>query len=192
MPLGERQQLLGGRNSIGHTGASEEKGIGLILGMATGMNTVILAIDANLPAKPAARAVQASRKLTDDPDLFPRRVLVVDDELLIRWSVSETLSDLGYDVEQAGDAGAALRIVTTAARPFDVVVLDLRLPDMNDLSLLGTLRQLLPSAALILMTAFGTAEIVKDAQALGATVLSKPFELDELTRLVSEPGTEAK
>lgn len=156
------------------------------------MNTVILAIDANLPVKRAARAVQASRKLTDDPDLFPRRVLVVDDELLIRWSVSETLSDLGYDVEQAGDAGAALRIVTTAARPFDVVVLDLRLPDMHDLSLLGTLRQLLPSAALILMTAFGTAEIVKDAQALGATVLSKPFELDELTRLVSEPGTEAK
>jgi len=119
-------------------------------------------------------------------------VLVVDDEPLIRWSVSETLSELGYDVEQAADAGAAIHAVTNATLPFDVVVLDLRLPDMNDLSLLGTLRQLLPGTTLILMTAFGTPEIITDAQALGATVLSKPFELDELTRLVSKPGTEVK
>jgi DNA-binding NtrC family response regulator len=118
-------------------------------------------------------------------------VLVVDDEPLIRWSVSETLSELGYDVEQAADAGSALRTVTTAARPFEVVVLDLRLPDMSDLSLLATVRQLLPGAMLILMTAFGTAEIIKDAKALGAAVLNKPFELDELRRVVSEPGTEA-
>ncbi len=119
-------------------------------------------------------------------------MLVVDDEPLIRWSVSETLSDLGYDVEQASDAESALRLVTTAARPFTVVVLDLHLPDMNDLSLLGTLRQLLPNAALILMTAFGTAEIVSNAQALGATVLNKPFELDELSRLVRKPETEVQ
>ena len=131
-------------------------------------------------------------KSLDDGDFFPRHVLVVDDEPLIRWSVCETLSELGYDVEQAADAGTALRTVTNAALPFDVVVLDLRLPDMNDLSLLGTLRQLLPGATLILMTAFGTAEIVNDAQALGATVLSKPFELEELSRLVSEPGTEVE
>jgi DNA-binding NtrC family response regulator len=83
-------------------------------------------------------------------------VLVVDDEPLIRWSVAETLADLEFDVEQAADASAALRAVTTTARPFDVVVLDLRLPDMNDLSLLRTVHQLLPAAALILMTAFGT------------------------------------
>ena len=103
--------------------------------------------------------------------------------------MSETLSELGFDVEQASDAAAALRAVSTTALPFDVVVLDLRLPDMNDLSLLGTLRQVLPNAVLILMTAFGTPEIVKDALALGATVLNKPFELDELKRLVGESGT---
>ena len=69
--------------------------------------------------------------------------------------------------------------------PFDVVVLDLRLPDMDDLSLLATLRQLLPGRALVLMTAFGTPEIIADARALGAAVLNKPFELDDLKRLVS-------
>ena len=115
----------------------------------------------------------------------PRHVLVVDDEPLIRWSVAESLSDLGYDVEQAADAESALRIVTTTHQPFDVVVLDLRLPDMSDLSLLGTLRQLLPSAALILMTAFGTPEIMDDAASMGASIISKPFELDELTQLVT-------
>ena len=116
---------------------------------------------------------------------FPIQVLVVDDEPLIRWSVAETLSDLGFDVEEAPDATSALRIVTNAALPFGVVILDLRLPDMSDLSLLGTLRQLLPRAHLILMTAFGTPELVASARALGADVLTKPFELDELNGLVA-------
>ena len=59
--------------------------------------------------------------------------------------------------------------MTTTALPFDVVVLDLRLPDMDDLSLLGTLRQLLPDASLVLMTAFGTPELVAEAHAMGVT-----------------------
>jgi DNA-binding NtrC family response regulator len=75
-------------------------------------------------------------------------------------------------------------MVTTSPLPFRIVVLDLRLPDMHDLSLLGTLRQLLPDARLILMTAFGTPEVFAEARALGATVLSKPFELGELNRIV--------
>lgn len=121
--------------------------------------------------------------------IVPLHVLVVDDEPLIRWSVTESLSDLGFDVEQAPDAAAALRAVTTTASPFDVVVLDLRLPDMDDLSLLGTLRQLLPAATLILMTAFGTPEIVAGAAGLGAVVIDKPFELNELRRLVLAAGS---
>ena len=116
---------------------------------------------------------------------FPVHVLVVDDEPLIRWSVAESLGGLGFDVEEATDAASALRIVTGTALPFQVVVLDLRLPDMEDLSLLGTIRQLLPRAHLILMTAFGTPEIVADARAIGADVLSKPFELSELNGLVA-------
>ena len=118
---------------------------------------------------------------------FPRpAVLVVDDEPLIRWSLTQSLADLGYTVEDASDAASALKIVTTSPRPFAVVVLDLRLPDMNDLSLLGTLRQLLPHAQLILMTAFGSPEVIADAHAIGAEVLSKPFELSDLSRLILE------
>lgn len=159
------------------------------------MSGAILEVSAGM--KPATCAIQgvfdgntdrAARIFSVTAKKSPRHVLVVDDEPLIRWSVSESLSDLGYDVEQASDASAALLAVTTTSLPFDVVVLDLRLPDMDDLSLLGTLRQLLPAAALILMTAFGTPEIINEAEAMGATVINKPFELDELTRLVAGPG----
>jgi DNA-binding NtrC family response regulator len=112
---------------------------------------------------------------------IPRRVLVVDDEPLIRWSVTETLAGLGMDVEQAHDAVSALRAVTAPVDGFDVVVLDLRLPDMRDLSLLATIRQVVPEASIVLMTAFGTDEIVEKAIALGAcSVLNKPFELGAL------------
>ena len=125
-----------------------------------------------------------TRNLTQAEGFFPVHALVVDDEPLIRWSVAESLVGLGFTVEDAPDAATALKMVTTAALPYDVVVLDLRLPDMHDLSLLGTLRQLLPRAVLVLMTAFGTQTIEADARALGATVLTKPFELDDLTRIV--------
>ncbi len=112
---------------------------------------------------------------------LPRRVLVVDDEPLIRWSVTETLAGLGLDVDQANDAASALRTITTPGPAFDVIVLDLRLPDMKDLSLLGTIRQLQPDASIVLMTAFGTDDIVERAIALGAcSVLNKPFELGKL------------
>ena len=132
-----------------------------------------------------AAEVGSPRDFSPDAEKFPKQVLVVDDEPLIRWSVSQSLAGLGFDVSEASDAASALKMVTTSPLPFRIVVLDLRLPDMHDLSLLGTLRQLLPNARLILMTAFGTPEVVAAAKDLGATVLSKPFELEELNRIVS-------
>jgi CheY-like chemotaxis protein len=95
------------------------------------------------------------------------------------------LAGLGLQVDQAHDAVTALRALTATGDPFDVIVLDLRLPDMNDLSLLATIRQVLPEASIILVTAFGTDEILEQAIALGAcTVLNKPFELGALVDAV--------
>ena len=119
----------------------------------------------------------------------PRRALVVDDEALIRWSVAETLTTLGMEVEQAATAAATLDLMAAATPPFDVVVLDLRLPDMNDLSLLGRIRERWPGAVVVLMTAFGTPEIIAEAMSIGVHgVLNKPFELEALTRLLAPPG----
>jgi DNA-binding NtrC family response regulator len=118
-----------------------------------------------------------------------RPALVVDDEALIRWSVSETLADHGLAVSQAADGASAISAITEAAVPFEVVVLDLRLPDVDDLSLLHRVRDLLPAATIVLMTALGTSEIVNDALALGVTgVLNKPFELTELVHLLASAG----
>jgi DNA-binding NtrC family response regulator len=112
-------------------------------------------------------------------------VLVVDDEPLIRWSLTETLSDRGYEVVEAADGRAAVRAVS--ASPFDVVLLDIRLPDSSDLTLLSRLRLLAPDARVILMTAHGTPEVVQKALDLGAfRVVSKPFEMSELAALVSQ------
>ncbi|MDO8678216.1 MAG: response regulator [Acidobacteriota bacterium] len=120
------------------------------------------------------------------------RVLVVDDEALIRWSVTETLTGLGMTVDQAVDAASALRAIDAARWRFDVIVLDLRLPDMNDLTLLAAIRRRVPHAAVVLMTAFGTPEIVTAAYDLGVVnVLNKPFELDELSRVVKAAGETA-
>ena len=115
------------------------------------------------------------------------RILVVDDEALIRWSLVETLSDSGYEVVAVTDAESAVQVVAAAAVTFDVVLLDFRLPDSNDLTLLSCLRQLTPTTRMILMTAYGTPEIFQRALDLGAyCILNKPFEMSALSPLVTE------
>ena len=117
----------------------------------------------------------------------PARVLVVDDEPLIRWSITETLSDRGCDVVQTGDARGARSAVGGGTQPFDVVLLDFRLPDSDDLSLLAAIRRMSPQARVILMTAFGRPEVVRGALELGAfRVVSKPFEMHAIADLVAE------
>jgi DNA-binding NtrC family response regulator len=158
---------------------------GAVLDIQTGMPPVTCTVDDVFEPNSRHPASDPVGNFAVTAEKFPRHVLVVDDESLIRWSVSESLTDLGMNVEQAGDAASALRAVTTARQPFDVVVTDMRLPDMRDLSLLATLRQLLPSAQLILMTAFGCPDVTTEAALVGATVLNKPFELHDLINLVT-------
>ena len=111
-------------------------------------------------------------------------VLVVDDEPLIRWSLCETLEQAGHEVVEVGDAKSAIRSVS-AGGPFDVVLLDYRLPDSNHLNLLATIRKVAPSTAVIMMTAFGTPEVMTGALRLGAyRLIPKPFEVHEVAALV--------
>jgi DNA-binding NtrC family response regulator len=115
------------------------------------------------------------------------RVLVVDDEPLIRWSIGEALTDNGYTVVEAGTGRAAIQETAAASRPFGVIVLDLRLPDSDNLSLLARLQSLAPGARIILMTAHGTGEVAEEARALGAYgFVSKPFEISAMASLVNE------
>jgi DNA-binding NtrC family response regulator len=109
------------------------------------------------------------------------RVLIVEDERLIRWSIAETLEHAGHAVIEAEDGAAAVRSLTNLDEPVDAVVLDYRLPDSNDLALLAHIRRLPPRSAVILMTAFGTPEITKEAIEIGVCqVMNKPFEMHDL------------
>jgi two-component system response regulator AtoC len=113
------------------------------------------------------------------------RVLVVEDEWLIRWSIAETLAQAGYAVIEAGDGASAVQALTAPAQPIDAVLLDYRLPDSNDLTLLATIRGLMPHGPVILMTAYGTPEVTKGALDLGVyTVLIKPFEMHDLEEVL--------
>lgn len=113
------------------------------------------------------------------------RVLVVDDEPLVRWSIAETLRAHGFEIVEAADARSALIAVLDVATEPDAVLLDLKLPDSDDLSLLSSIRRILPRVPVILMTAFGSQELLEEARQLGVfTVLDKPFELDELDLLI--------
>jgi DNA-binding NtrC family response regulator len=122
----------------------------------------------------------------------PLHVLVVDDESLIRWSLAEVLADSGHLVDEAGDGAAAVNLLADGNR-FDVVLLDFRLPDSNDLHLLETIRGLSPSSAIILMTAFGTPEMVEGALRLGVyRVVPKPFDVHDMAKLVAEAPRPAR
>jgi DNA-binding NtrC family response regulator len=120
--------------------------------------------------------------------ISPRlRVLVVEDELLIRWAIAETLGGAGHTVIEAETGAAAVRALTNTPEAVDVVMLDYRLPDSNDLALLAAIRRLSPGSGVILMTAHGTPEVTRGAFDLGAyQVMHKPFELHDLEPLLLE------
>ena len=121
---------------------------------------------------------------------LPLRVLVVDDELLIRWSIAETLKEQGHTVFEAENGAGTLRLLQMPSALVDAVVLDYRLPDTHNLSLLAEIRRIAPQPPVILITAFGTPELREAACGLGAyDVMNKPFDLHELEAAVSRACT---
>jgi DNA-binding NtrC family response regulator len=116
---------------------------------------------------------------------FPA-VLVVDDEALIRWSLCEALQDAGHVVTAAATGAEVRRALLREPRRPMVVVLDLRLPDVGDHSLLADIRMLRPDVPVIVMTAHGTEQDVDAARALGAyTLVTKPFDLATMVAIVA-------
>jgi DNA-binding NtrC family response regulator len=113
------------------------------------------------------------------------RVLVVDDESLVRWSLAETLGASGYEVTEAKDGASAIQAFGSLRGGTDVVLLDLRLPDVDDLRILATMRQCSPEVPVIVMTAFGTPELLNEAMRLGAfAVIDKPFDMSAISPLI--------
>jgi DNA-binding NtrC family response regulator len=111
------------------------------------------------------------------------RILVVDDQDMIRDSLAATLAREGHEIVAATDGPAAVaRLGTTR---FDLLISDLRMPRMTGLELLAEARRLRPDMPVVLMTAFAAVNTAVEAMKLGAyDYIQKPFDGEEIKLLV--------
>jgi DNA-binding NtrC family response regulator len=115
----------------------------------------------------------------------PLRVLIVEDDTLSRWALTETLADAGHFPIEAVDAASA--VSTVQGEDVDVILLDYFLPDSKDLKLLTQLRALAPAAPVIMVTGHASDEMKAHALKLGAhQVLSKPLDMPDIPALVRQ------
>ena len=111
------------------------------------------------------------------------RILIVDDELSMREFLTILLEREGYRVEQADTAEGALSLLEN--EEFDLVVSDICMPGLSGLTLLEKIKQMTPETAVLMITAFTTAEQAVEAMKLGAyDYIAKPFKVEEIKVLV--------
>ena len=112
-------------------------------------------------------------------------ILVVDDEQLIRWSLTERLKSEGY--RRRSKPETAAEALARSADGVDLVLLDYRLPDGDGLSVLKQIKERTPDTLVILLTAYSSVETAVEAMKQGAYhYANKPFNLDEIALLVEK------
>jgi DNA-binding NtrC family response regulator len=106
-------------------------------------------------------------------------ILVVDDEEIVRRAHTRTLAGNRCDVREAPNGQEALSAMEQ--RPFDVVLLDLRMPGMDGMTVLQTMKQRWPESEVIIITGYPSVETAKEAMRLGAyDYLAKPVPPSEV------------
>ena len=121
----------------------------------------------------------------------PLRVLLVDDEPLVRDVVAEMLAELGQDVTAAVGAREALEALASAK--FDLMITDLSMPDTDGLTLAAMARRLAPRMSIALATGYGQS-VPEDAAASGLpdAVLEKPLQLRDVERALRKLFADAR
>src|ERR1043165_1540478 len=134
-----------------------------------------------------SEAVVISRSTSGSPLGSRGCILIIDDEAEIRESLQTLLEIEGYEVETAGDGGQGL--AKLGDRSFDLILLDVALPDRNGNDLLPEIRGLAPQVSVIVITAYGTVEdAVHAMQAGAANFLQKPWDNEKLLADVRSAG----
>lgn len=112
-------------------------------------------------------------------------ILIVDDEETIRLSVREFLDAQGYEAIAAGSCEEALEKMDTFMP--DLILLDLRLPNINGVELIEKIKEKDPNALMVVMTGYGSVDSAVEVMRLGAyDYLEKPFKLDRLRSVVEK------
>lgn len=114
-----------------------------------------------------------------------KKVLVIDDEAIIRVSCKRTLTSEGFKVSLASRCKEGLEILEKES--FDLVILDLKMPDMDGIELLPLIRNKWPDVKVIVISGYGTEQTAEDTVKLGAhKFMGKPFTPDALLTVITE------
>ena len=117
------------------------------------------------------------------------RILVVDDEEIIREMLFDTLSQAGYTVKTAKDGSDAIAQIGNES--FDIVITDIKMPDIGGMELLIRVLRTNPNVCVLLMTAYGTIKSAINAIKMGAhDYICKPFELSEMKNIVEKAANQ--
>jgi len=112
------------------------------------------------------------------------RILVVDDEKNIRVTLAQCLADAGHEVDLAVSGEHALEKLE--AGEYDLVLLDIKLPDLDGVEVLRRIKHRRPDQAVVMITAYGTIETAVETMKLGALdYLQKPFTPEEIRNVVA-------
>lgn len=112
-------------------------------------------------------------------------ILIADDQKSYRQLLGLVFKESGYDIRKAKNGREALELLET--KPSEIIISDVRMPDMDGITLLRKTREILPDVGIILMTAFATVDTAREAFILGADdFIQKPFDIEELKLLVEK------
>jgi len=112
------------------------------------------------------------------------KILIVDDEEAVRFFIADALSRAGWEVHEAGSGEAALAALSE--QPFDVMLLDLRMPGMGGLTVMRQAKERWPEVMIIIMTAYASLDSAIEAVRQGALdYLRKPCSVDDILSCVN-------
>ena len=120
--------------------------------------------------------------------VIPQKVLIADDEFLIRWSLSKALSQEGYEVVAVEDGKKAVETAKTGH--FDFIITDLVMPELNGWKVLETVQEIQPPPRVIIITAHGKEDSERIAKEKGAwAYVEKPYIIDRIKEILNSSTT---
>ena len=118
----------------------------------------------------------------------PLRILIVDDEEELVSALRERLNLRGFQAQGVTTGAAALELIEEAA--FDVVLLDIKMPELGGLEVIRQIKDLRPRLQVVLLTGHGSVKSVEEGMALGAfDYLMKPVKIDNLVGILTAAGS---